>query len=191
MPPGSELADGLGLLSAALDDPGVDLVATLNRLAADTTLAVPTFLGMSLTITGGMSPVVFTALDPPQAASIETSLLLPLIAGPGANGRTVCLVLYASAAGAFVDLAADLEWLTGIGTFVLDQHLKPPVDADAVGTLHAESVVNQAIGFLIAGGLTHGAAQRRVAELARTTGQHRHIAAASILDAAIGADPAS
>ena len=56
-----------------------------------------------------------------------------------------------SAPGTFVDLAADLAWLTArpLSDLVLDRHLPPPAERGAATSLFEASVINQAIGALI------------------------------------------
>lgn len=70
------------------------------------------------------------------------------------------VILYAATPGAFVDLAADLSWLAGLelDEFALDQHLNLPVDPETAGVGQAASLINQAIGVLVARGRTLGAA---------------------------------
>jgi hypothetical protein len=46
------LAADLGILTAAPDEPCTDVARSLHRLAADATAAVPTYLGLSLTVDG-------------------------------------------------------------------------------------------------------------------------------------------
>ncbi len=182
------LTTDLDLLTDALNDPDVDLAESLRLLAADTRAAVPSFLGLSLLISGGSAPSTLTTFEPGAGPEIAASLLLPLLGAADADGRTVSIVLYATTAGAFVDLAADLSWLTGIGTFRLDEHLRPPPSAGGPTSVRAESFVNQAIGMLMAGGLTPEAAERRLDDLAEAAGTDRGVAASSVLQATSGRD---
>ena len=77
-----------------------------------------------------------------------------------------CIVFYAVTSGAFVDLAADLRWATGLPAqaILLDQHLHPPDICSAVTGLRELSIVNQAVGMLIERG---GTAESALAELER------------------------
>lgn len=131
------LAAGLDLLTQALDLPGTDVAETMRRLAVDARTAVASYLGLSVAITAEQSPFEqspfdLTVLDDGAGpGDIHTSLLVPLATTPGAGstGTTpVALILYAATPGAFVDLAADLAWVTGrpLTEFRLDGHLTLP-----------------------------------------------------------------
>jgi hypothetical protein len=54
------LAADLGILTEALDEPGADLAHSLRRLTANATAAIPTFLGLSVTVDGSDPPFAFT-----------------------------------------------------------------------------------------------------------------------------------
>jgi hypothetical protein len=151
---GAELAS----LTAALDKPGTDIGAGLRRLAASAAAAVSSYLGLSVFITRDESPFTVALLeDGVTAGDIGTSIVLVL---PGIDDGvvTVAFILYARAPGAFVDLAADMAWLTGhpLTDFALDEHLTPP---DTATPLVQESAINQAIGVLIGRGYTTQQAQ--------------------------------
>ena len=103
----------------------------------------------------------------------------------------VALILYARTPGTFVDLAADLAWLTGRppSEFALDQHLSVPAGSDRGTSLGAASVINQAIGVLIGRGYTPRHAHSKLdtqADRARTDGD---TAAQVILDTLTVEDP--
>ena len=73
------LAADLGILTAALDEPGTDVAHSLRQLVADATAAVPTFLGLSITVTGSDPPFTFTVLvEDAATGDIRTSLMLVL-----------------------------------------------------------------------------------------------------------------
>src|SRR2546423_1583964 len=148
------VAADLAALSEALDEPGADLAVLLHQLAADAKFAVGTFLGLTVRLTANGESSNLTAFEAgATSGDVQASLLLQLhLAGDGVGTD---LVLYASALGAFTDLAADLAWLTGrhLTEVVLDQHLVVP-SSDEVDGLFARSLVNQAIGMLIARGHT-------------------------------------
>ena len=117
------LSEQLSALTNALDDPGIDLAAVLGDLTGDVTAAVPSFLGLSMTLLLDGRPVTLTTIDADLAAAAGASLLLPLDplagAGPGSS-----VVFYAGRPGAFVDLAADTRYAYGLdGDVVLDGHL--------------------------------------------------------------------
>lgn len=166
------LATDLALLSATLSDPSEDLTTdladTVLLLAADARLAVRSFLGLTVTVTivahadgaggtvGDTVPLRFTLLeDQAVPREVATSLLLPLPTA-GAGQSQITVVLYAATPGAFVDMAADLSFLTGHGLadVELDQHRGLAGEADITGLLEAESSVGEAIGVLIARGRT-------------------------------------
>jgi hypothetical protein len=188
------LAADLATLSETLDDSDGEIADTLQELAADAGLAVRSYLGLSVAITASRQQISLTALDDhTKPGDILSSLLLPLSpAKPGSNGTEpiIALILYAGSPGAFIDLAADLSWLTdrNLSEFVLDQHLTLPPDPDEPSGLGAVSVINQAIGVLIARGHLPEHAEREIAARATRAGVDPHIAAGRIL--ASPGDPA-
>jgi hypothetical protein len=84
--------------------------------------------------------------------------------------------------GAFVDLAADLAWLTARppSDFVLDQHLPGPAGMGTAANLFEASVFNQAIGALGGQGHTLQQADRHDVQ-AVDAGVSRHAARLRIL----------
>ena len=190
---GAALAADLGILTAALDEPGADVLHSLHQLRADAQAAVPTYLGLSVTVDGSDPPFMFTIVEEGAADDVRTSLRLTL---PGvSDGRaspSVALTLYAGTPGTFVDLTADLAWLTGRppSDFALDQHLSVPAGSDAGTYLRAASVINQAIGVLIGRGYTPGQAHQELDTQADSAGTDRHTTAQFILDTLTAEDPA-
>ncbi|BBY34424.1 hypothetical protein BST33_13995 [Mycolicibacter minnesotensis] len=178
------LAADLAALTEILDDPDFDLTDTLLQLAGNTKLAVRSYLGLTVLITAFGRQSSFTVLESgTELGDIVTSMRLPMtpavsdaIAGPFA-----VLILYAGNPGAFVDLAADLAWLTGLALseFVLDQHRVPPQPAP--GGLAASSLIDQAIGVLIARGYTLEHADRELDARAQRLGVGRSGSANDIL----------
>jgi hypothetical protein len=150
------LSEQLEVLTTALADPGADLRVIIAALAADVTAAVPSFLGLSMTLLLDGRPVTVTAIDADLAAAAGASLLLPLdpLAG-AAPGSSV--LFYAGRPGAFVDLAADTRYAYSLdGDVVLDPHLTPqprgrPLRPGVNGTDEI-TLINQAVGVLIARG---------------------------------------
>ena len=179
------LAADLHLLNDALIDSGIDLAESVRLMARDAKLAIPSYLGLSLTIAIDGTRTGFTALDDEvDATEILSSVLLPLAAAVGTDSRpSVSVILYAARVGAFVDLAADLAWLTGrqLSEFVLDAHRQVPSARDGLGTLRAASVINQAIGVLMAQGYTPEAAAHELDARARIAGTDRLAAANAVL----------
>ena len=169
------LSEQLDALTNALEDPGVDLRAVVAALADDVTAAVPSFLGLTMTLLLDGHPVTVTAIDADLAAAAGASLKLPLdpLAG-AAPGSSV--VFFAGRPGAFVDLAADTRYAYGLdGDVVLDGHLTTfPRAAGAhqgVNGSDEMTLINQAIGVLIARGYppeeAHDELLRRAADHGR------------------------
>jgi hypothetical protein len=182
------LAADLSILTGALDKPGADLSGTLRQLAAAAKRAVHSYLGLSITLSSGGRPIIFTALDGNVGADIRASLRMWLPPdAPASRNPAACLVLYAAAPGAFTDLAADLRWLTGTGTnldagaFALDADLIVSPDPDTPSGLTALSTINQVIGVLIGRGDTPEQAHRHLDRLAAAGGVDRAVAAGLIL----------
>lgn len=81
------------------------------------------------------------------------------------------MTFYASKAGAFVDLAADLAGILSLapGLLILDGHLTIP-DQDSDMGLGSISLVNQAIGVLIDRGCSPEDAFGELQQLSRRAG---------------------
>lgn len=177
------LAADLSTLTEALDDPDVDVAHTLRRLAAVATLAVDSCVGLTVTSVLADRDVTLTTLEWDTApGEIRTSLRLPM---PRASddGPLVSVTLYAAKPGAFIDLAADLAWLTGrsLTDFVLDRHRIPPKGPDAASGLTVASLIDQAIGVLIGHGYTPERAHHELGARAERLGGDRHSSARNIL----------
>jgi hypothetical protein len=178
------LAAALATLTEALDEPGTDILDAVLQLAIGTRLAVPSYLGLSVTATRGDLPISFTTLeDGVDPAHIQASLRVALSGQQDDNPTpSVAFILYAGSPGAFVDLAADLAWLTGrpLKDFAGGQHLAV-AESDPVTHLRTASVIDQAIGVLIGRGHTPEQAHGELDALAATTGTDRRAAADVIL----------
>jgi hypothetical protein len=187
------LAGDLGILTAALDEPGADVLHSLRRLGVGAQAAVPSYLGLSVTVDGSDPPLTFTIFEEGAADGARTSLRLTLPGvGDGWASPSVALILYAGKPGTFVDLAADLAWLTGrpLSDFALDQHLSVPAGSDAGTSLRAASVINQAIGVLIGRGYTPRQAHAKLDTQVDGAGTDRYTTAQFILDTLTADDPA-
>jgi hypothetical protein len=92
------------------------------------------------------------------------------------------VILYASVPGAFVDLAADLGWLTGRdhSSHFLDRHLTRPADGTA-SVVRVSSAINQAVGVLIGTGRTPEDAHHYLVARAVAGGVALHEAATTLL----------
>lgn len=190
------LAADLGLLTAALydptDDPTTDVAQTVLVFATNARLTVQSFVGLTLTITiaghaGGAEPAIlrFTLLeDHVDRSGIKTSLRLPGSSeGVGPDELSIQVVLYAATPGAFVDMAADLAFLTSgeFDTADLDQHLGLAHEPDITGVIRAETVIGEAVGVLIAGGSTREQAHAELDTLANAATTDRVTEASRIL----------
>jgi hypothetical protein len=179
------MAAGLKTLTAALDDPDTDIAHSLRLLGFDAAAAIPTYLGLSIVVPHSDPPLTVTSLaDGAVAEDIRTSLHLSL-PGPGdaRHSLTVTIILYAGSPGTFVDLAADLAWLTGRPPidFTLDQHLSPATAPLPDGRLPAAEDINQAIGVLIGRGYTPQQADQQLDTDAAHNRTDRHTAAQQLL----------
>ena len=150
----ASLSAQLSELTDALDDPGTDLQAILDVLIDDLTLAVPSFLGLTMTLRFAGEPVTLTAVDPATVRAVRSSLQLPLDPLAGAGPDSVVL-FYARDAHAFALLAADTRCLPGLdGQVQLDRHLPGPgADPCVVTDAGQAAIAHRAIGWLIDRGL--------------------------------------
>jgi hypothetical protein len=188
------LAADLGILTAALDGPDADVLHSLHQLGVDAQAAVPTYLGLSVTFDGSDPPFRFTTLEDGTADNVRTSLRItpPARVDDGRAAPSVALILYAETPGTFVDLTADVGWLTGRppSDFALDRHRSVPAGSDAGTSLRAASVINQAIGVLIGRGYTPRQAHSKLDTQVDGAGTDRYTTAQFILDTLTAEDPA-
>jgi hypothetical protein len=185
------LAAYLAVMSQALDAPDADLNETVRRTAASVRVAVPSYVGLTVVVLRPDEPFTFTVIEPRAGDvgrpgdGVRSSIM---IAVPGAEtdsaDANVAVILHAGRAGAFVDLAADLSWMTGLALadFRLDEHLD--IGAEPIYRELAEplSVVSQAIGVLIGRGRTPRQAAIELQRRATAAGTDRYAAAQLILD---------
>ena len=178
-PRDTSLATALATLSAGLDDPRTEIWGGFDQFAAAVRSAVASYCGLAITMSAdGGIPLTISSTDPD--AVVATSLVIPLATlSPTATGE---LVLFATVAGAFVDLAADLAYQTGaeLSIFALDAHLEPP--SVPAGGVVEFALVHQAVGFLIAGGSTPEQALARIEKMAANDGHDLAAAAARVLN---------
>jgi hypothetical protein len=166
-------SNGIGLESSALDDA---LDASLAAFAAAIETAVPSYLGMQLTIRQDGYPVTLTRITPHRTAT--TSLRVPLTVLGRRFEPDSRVTFYATTAGAFVDLAADLSYALHLPTstdrstdaidssggddrrhvevhgdrrITLDADMPSPL-VSGVSGLSELSTINRAIGVLIGHG---------------------------------------
>jgi hypothetical protein len=178
------LAADLTALSEALHG-DVDLETTLRHFAATAALAVPSYLGMTMTVIVDGHRVSFTEPERPGGQRpVATSVMIPLsdIAGSEAGSS---LVLYAAAPGAFVDLAADLTYALQVGPDVLalDAQRTPAVDESGLNGLADLTQINQALGILIGVGHTLDGARSELQRLAHRAQSTLRVAAQELIHA--------
>ena len=119
------------------------------------------YLGLAVTTGADHSDLRFTVLEQGAASEdVKTSLRIlfrPDPTRPDADGCAApTMTLFASHPGAFVDLAADLAWLTSNTPtgLILDEHMQIARGLDDAGSVARNSAVNQAVGALLARGHT-------------------------------------
>lgn len=155
------LADDLDVLTEALGDPVLDLEAVLTVLTDDLTAAVPSFLGLSMTLQVDEKPFTLNSFTGPFGEEARASLWLPLVPR-GAPRPSGDVIFYGWANDAFSDLADDARSMFAFdGHAVMDRHLPRITAAGQVGIrgLREFSDINQAIGVLISMGHTAWEAQ--------------------------------
>ncbi|HEU5486279.1 MAG TPA: hypothetical protein VFU98_15320 [Microlunatus sp.] len=84
--------------------------ARLTALVAALRAAVPSYGGLHLTVFEDRQPVSLSSFLPTVQGRITTSLRLPFLALSSGFDPRDRMVFYATAQGAFVDLAADLSY---------------------------------------------------------------------------------
>lgn len=167
----------LATLTEALDEPGTDIATTVSRLGDVVAATVLSFMALSFRAGSGDAEIEFTGRSEAHddLSGIRTSLVIPLT-DPGVDRHPVqshsSLVLYAGQPGAFVDIAADIAWLTGrpLESFRIDEHIGAPRDDGSVAALQDASTVNQAVGVLLERGFTVAAAVNHLEDLAAAAG---------------------
>lgn len=198
------LATDLALLTAALFDvsvdPRTDIAQTMLGFATNARLAVASFLGLTITITKRTRALAdqvvlrLTLLDDHNdPGDIKTSLVLPGPTDTTADQPGIQVVLYAATPGAFVDLAADMAFLTGnaLDGADLDQHHGLAGEPDITGGIHAESAISEAIGVLIDRGRTPDQASTELDTLAGAAHTDRITEATALLTALTPHSPGS
>lgn len=177
------LLSQLDAVSSSLDD-GLDLCAILDVLTDDIRRAVPSFVGLRMTVSNADTPVVLATVDAAAAPTIRSSLLLPLdlvgVAPPGSH-----VVYYAAAPGAFTGLAATARDQYRLAAqVVLDGHLTTAGQPEVAGVDHL-ATINQAVGVLIHHGHTPSEALGHITRRAHTAGRTHPQAALDLIAAHI------
>jgi hypothetical protein len=175
----------LTVLTEALDDPGADIGHSLQLMAVCAAAAVPSYRGLSIDVAQSNPPLHILAMaDRIVTGDTRTSLQFTIPGGGAPSSlRPVSIILFADSAGAFVDLAADLAWLTARPPteFVLDQHLTPVAQPTSEGQWLEAVAINQAIGALIGRGYTPQQANTELSKHAADSSVDRPSAARRIL----------
>jgi hypothetical protein len=167
------LSDDLaGLTDDALDVPGDDLQAMLEVLFGDLTAAVPSFIGLRMTVHADDTAVTLNAVEPQLAPTTRSTLLLPLHRITGAQ-PVATVLLYAAEPGGFTELAVLTRRVFDLdGEVVLDGHVPAVDDPPAlpgIGDTNDATLINRAIGVLIDQGYPP---EQTHAELAHRAAQH-------------------
>ncbi|MGI8589401.1 MAG: hypothetical protein ACR2M5_00150 [Nakamurella sp.] len=174
----------LDVLTEALDGSGDDLDTIFGVLFDDLSVAITSFVGLSITVPAGQELVTVTAMNSHTAAS---SMLVPLNAANAGGGQ---IVFYAQNPGAFTDLAADTAIALGPGgDMVLDGHLPSPTSLRSVEALADRSIINQGVGFLIEQGHSPAQAQTELGRRATAAGVSVAWVAHQILESSHRIDP--
>jgi hypothetical protein len=190
------------LLSIGEDDH--DLDDTLVALTTALRSTAASYRGFQLTIFDNQSPVTVTAFTDGQDGPVGTSVRLPLGLVSSVDGESR-VVFFASTPGAFTDLAADLSHALGgipvgqasptadgvdLGRTHVDGHrrvieldvdLPPSSRVSGLTGLAELTVLNRAIGILMAQGHDIEQAHQVLRREAAAAEVEPHIYAAKIL----------
>jgi len=182
------LAADLARLTDALNDPATDLTDLVGSLHEAFLVAVPSGLGLAMTIAVSPDEVTVSTLNG-WAGGVATSLRVPLGGwtdlGPGSG-----VVFYAATGGALLDLAADLGRLLDLSDdVVFDGHLRPGDGHRVTSGLGEVSVVQQAVGLLIDRGRTPQAARDELELVSRESATPVHDVAAHLIRDALTKGP--
>jgi hypothetical protein len=175
----------LTALTEALDDPDADIEHSLQIMALHAAAAVPSYRGLSIDVAQSNPPLHILAMAESVVTGDARTSLQFTMPGPREPSiwPTVSIILFADSAGAFVDLAADLAWLTARPPteFVLDRHLSAAAQPTSERQLREATAINQAIGALISRGYTLQQASTELSTHAANSSTDRHTAARRIL----------
>ena len=191
-------------LTVSIGQDHQDLDDTLAALTAALRATAATYCGLRLTIVDSEWPVTLTAFTDGHDAPVGTSLRLPLALVSGVDGESR-IVFFAGTPGAFTDLAADMSY--ALGGIPVDQ-ASPAVDGVDGRGIHVDgrrraieldvdlpllsrvsgltglaevTVLNRAIGMLVAQGHDIEQAHQLLGCDAAAAGVEPHIYAARIL----------
>jgi hypothetical protein len=192
-------------LTVSIGEDDQDLDDTLVALSTALRATAATYCGLRLTIVENQWPVTLTAFTDGHDASVATSLRLPLALVLPAVDPESRVVFFAVTSGAFTDLAADLSYaLGGIpvdqaspavdgvdqrGMRGSDQRRAIELDADLPALSRVSeltglaelTVLNRAIGMLVAQGQDIEQARQLLRRDAAAAGVEPHVYATRIL----------
>jgi hypothetical protein len=175
-----------------------DLVGGLDALLVHATKAVPSCLGVSLTLSRRGSPITLAALtEGREGERVHSSLAirLPTPAGDEVTGERA-LILYAATTEAFGALALDLLALLDLdpGKAILDGHLDLPAGDGLApglrGQLDDVRTIDLALGVLLDRGVLTTAGWAELERLVAHSGTSVVAAALLVLDAVRRPPPA-
>ncbi|MFN8199347.1 MAG: hypothetical protein U0R72_13615 [Nakamurella multipartita] len=180
------LRQHLDILTAYLDTPGVDLNAILDVLLDDITEAVPSFLGLELTITVAGFSTTLTTLPAHLAPEARASLMLPLTHLTDGAAPDDSLILFAEHPRSFLDMARVVRTKLNLDDAgLVDRHLPPSVIHDGGTTaddFQDDRMINIGLGVLLDRGFPPEQAAAELARRARRHGGNLAAAAAELLD---------
>ena len=158
------------------DVPDGDLQRSLATLMDGLQRAVPSFCGLAITVVIDQQPVTLTAVRPGlNTSDITTSLRVSLSFMPSLDAGSQ-IIYYAAARGSLTDLASDLTLAGGDVGLRLDEDILPAPVAGLTGVPEL-SIINQAIGMLIAQGHNPESAREELIGRAQQVGIGLHEAA--------------
>jgi hypothetical protein len=166
----------------ASDRRGLDLALSVTDLQASLHLNVPSLVGLRLVLVSDGVPIVLTVTTPtsPETEAVTSMRLTFGWLTPFDDASMI--ILSAAAPGAFVDLAADLGYLLGRATVVLDADLEPVAGpAPTITGIEDFVAINRAVGVLIGHGWDVEDAQEELARQAAVAGVSLSAAAAHVL----------
>jgi hypothetical protein len=179
------LVDNLGTEDDTLTD-------SLEALASLLVAVVPSYLGFRLTLVIDGWPITLTEFSVLDGERPATSLRLNLSTQGSGFDPDSQIVLYAANPGAFVDLAADIDYLHRQGepddghgprpAVALDIDLPPITLVSGFLGLNEYETVNRAIGMLIQRGQEPAEARATLHRDARASGLAVHLYADQLLE---------
>jgi hypothetical protein len=168
-------------LLASIGQDDHDLSETLASLTTALRSAADSYCGLQLTLVKNEWPVTLTAFAGAADPPIRTSLRLPLALVSRRVDAESWVSFFASTPGAFTDLAADLSHALGGVQLELDADV-PPLSRESGLTGLAElTLLNRAVGMLVARGHDIEKAHQLLRRDAAAAGVEAHVYAAQIL----------